>query len=502
MNNSTTNQIPFVDQWVPQDIDIIFTNSKNIIVAPLSEYYHTQDDKYSAINYFMINTKKSYNSDLLRNHNNHYLNYFEKYFDAEKEYFTNMAYLKFVIDYYPEYRKENFINDLNRYILQPSIYNKIYQMVQYNYNLSLSYKSDNNPQLQYTNEHGQILMEMSIMMNLIIPLITHFAYIKRITDIDEYLLDIYDNILYAPVFNGVDIYAKLYETAISNVTRNEKNNTAIWMKQDIRGKDVVTHSLDAVKNIIINIMPKYTFDKNMVSLDYTSIQKSNKFQITDIAYEYSYIPLSSSKREGDDNSSDFDRFEANLIKADESIYLQAKINCEYNMKHIEEQWGPFDQAEIEFYMHELRNDKGEIINGFQRELVFNLFYKYFGDTTSIYGINSIQYIELIIAARRMLQQRRMAYMPYIISSKVQKMVSRKSLNKKELQELQTSQYYPMIVERFKNQKDEQQFLGTVATIITSTFTFVDYTNPEINGKIIDVEPRILLEEAPLYVLLI
>ena len=118
----------------------------------------------------------------------------------------------------------------------------------------------------------------------------------------------------------MDIVSKLYETSISNVNRNAKNNAIIWNKQDIRGKDVITHSMGAVRNIILNIMPKYTFSQNMVSLNYTSIQKSNKYQVTDIQYEYSYVSLSSSKREGEDNASDFDRFESNLTKADELIY--------------------------------------------------------------------------------------------------------------------------------------------------------------------------------------
>ena len=93
----------------------------------------------------------------------------------------------------------------------------------------------------------------------------------------------------------------------------------VTRKQDIRGKDTVIHSMGAVKNIILNIMPKYTFSQNMVSLNYTSIQKSNKYQVTDIQYEYSYVSLSSSRREGEDNASDFDRFESNLSKADESM---------------------------------------------------------------------------------------------------------------------------------------------------------------------------------------
>ena len=83
---------------------------------------------------------------------------------------------------------------------------------------------------------------------------------------------------------------------------------------------IITWRRTSINNIILNIMPKYTFSQNMVSLNYTSIQKSNKFQVTDIQYEYSYVSLSSSKREGEDNASDFDRFESNLTKADESIF--------------------------------------------------------------------------------------------------------------------------------------------------------------------------------------
>lgn len=497
----TQNSIPIVDNWKPQQQDIIFTHSKNLILAPLSDFFHLEDGN-NKINFFMVNPKKSYNSDDLRDHNCHYLNYFEKYFDIEKEYFTNIAHIKFLIDCYQEYHKENLIYDINRYILQSSIFNKVGKMVDHNYSLALSYKSANNPQLQYTNEHAKTLMHMSILMNLCIPIITHFAYMRRISDIDEFLLDIYDYILYAPPFQHVNIPAKLYETSISNVTKNEKNNAAIWAKQDIRGKDTITHSMGAVRNIILNIIPKYTFNQNMVSLNYTSIQKSNKFQVTDIAYEYSYIPLSSSKRDGEDNASDMDKYELNLIKINEALYLQSKCNCEFTMMRIIDQWGPFNEDEINFYLRELRNDNGEIINGFQKQLIFNLFYKYFGDTASINAINAVDYVRLMLAAKKMLKNNMMGYFPYIISSKVLKIVSRKTLNKRELTRMEQSQYYPLVVDKYKNDKILKQILGTVATIITSSFNIIDFDDPELNGKLIVVEPEMIIEEALLYILLI
>jgi hypothetical protein len=144
-------------------------------------------------------------------------------------------------------------------------------MVNHNYSLELSYKSANTPQLQYTNDHAKALLESSILINLCIPLITHFAYVRKIADIDEYLLNVYDCILYHPHFSNVDIISKLYQTSVSNVNRNAKNNAIIWQKQDIRGKDTITHSIGAVSNIILNIIPKYTFSLNMVSFNYMSI---------------------------------------------------------------------------------------------------------------------------------------------------------------------------------------------------------------------------------------
>ena len=502
MQISNASKIPLVDEWSkPTPEQLLFTNQKNIIMAPLDKLYQVENNKM--INCFMINPKKSYNSDDLRNHCCKYLNYFEAYFDSEKEYFTNMAHIKYCIDTIMEYNILNFKHDITRYILQASLFAKTRAMVEHNYSLTLNYKSANNPQLQYTDEHAKVLMQMSILMNMCIPLITHFAYMKRISDIDEFLLDIYDYILYAPVFSHVNIHAKLYETSISNVSKNEKNNAIIWGKQDIRGKDVVTHSMSAVKNIVLNIMPKYAFDQNMVSLNYTSIQKNNTFQITDIAYEYSYIPLSSSKRDGEDNTSEMDKFEANLTKANEAAYIHNKYNCSFVTKSIEDRWGPFDPEEIRYYTDHLKNDNGEIMNGFQKQLVFNLFYKYYGDTSSINAINALDYVMLMIVAKRMLRDNMMAYLPYIIGGKVEKIVTRKSLNKKEEAKMKQSQYYPLVLAKYNNnEKIIKLALGTIATIITSNFSIIDYYDQDLTGKPIVVDIDIIIEEALLYILLI
>ncbi len=183
-------------------------------------------------------------------------------------------------------------------------------------------------------------------------------------------------------------------------------------------------------------------------------------------------------------------------------FLQNKFNYEYIMQQIEKKWGPFDDEELRFYKKELRNENGEIINNFQKQLVFNLFYKYFGDTTSINAINEDDYVKLIMASKKMLKKNMMGYLPYVLSGKVQKIVSRKILNKKEQIEMQNSPYYKLVVDKYKNEKIINQILGTIATIITSNFNIIDYDDPSINGKPLYIESKIIIEETLLYTLLI
>ena len=103
MTKPISNGIPMVDGWTPDKDDIFFSSAKDVVAAPIADYYKmndTSDPMTTRINFFWIKPKKSYNSDGLREHCCHYLNYFEKFFDEEKEYFTNMALIKFLMDCY------------------------------------------------------------------------------------------------------------------------------------------------------------------------------------------------------------------------------------------------------------------------------------------------------------------------------------------------------------------------------------------------------------------
>lgn len=498
INNEDQYRKPeFIDDWIPNGNDEIFKTVKRYFIAPVSMFWNV--DISSGLDMFDLSTKKCYNSQEMRDHMPHYLNYFEKFYDQDKEYLTILCRIKFMMGYGGSYNKNSFIYDIRRYILSDSILSKVTRMVEDNYRLTLNYRSTSNPALQYTDEHAKMMMIMSMLMNMIIPLLTHYAYINKVTDIDSYLLEIYDYIIY--LYPNVDIYSKMYETCISNVSKNEQRNKGLWMKQDIRGIDTIIHSDDSLDNIVLNIMPKYTFNQNAVNLNFTSINSNTGFKITDIEYEYSYVPLSSSKRD-EDSTSEFDKFESTLTKQNEQIYLQNKVNCFGTIEVIDSAFGPFNDNEIRFYTNELSDDNGNCINDFQKQLIFNLFYKYFGDSTSIKAINKVDYIKLMISARKILLSQYMIILPYLMTAKVEKLVGRKTVNKKEMMKIESSRYYPLVVQKYRNEKIMRQILSTIATIISSDFRIVDFNNLELNGRMIETVPDMIIEEYLMYTLLI
>lgn len=510
-----------VDDWIPSKEDEIFIACKGSLLAPLSTvlgltqigeqvnypYMGNMDDdeiaKINQLNTFVLASKRCYNGVRMREHLPKYLNYFEKFYDTDRELLMIMAQIKMNIDFVPSYTETVFVHDLQRFFFSPSIFNKIIAMNEDNYILNLddkNYKNDKNMALVYRDRHAKVLMWMSVFMNVSIPLITHFIYIKKLPDANSFILKIFDIILN---MSEINIYNKLDETSISNVMKNYQKNEKLWAKQDIRGKTPTIHAIDSVTNIILNIMPKYVYNQNIIFFNYTSIKKNAHYQVTGIEYEYDYIPLSSSTRDADNNSI-FDKFESYLTKQSESLYLQNKCACESTMSEIDLKYGPFDEDEINYYITRLEEDGGNVINEFQKSLIFYLFYKDFGDPQTINSINRIDYVKLMIAATKILKVYNMVILPYVISSKIDKLQNKKAINKKEQLRFKSAPYYNAVHEKYKSEKLELYILGIIATIMSSKFKMIDYDDPRVDGNYLDKDrvSDLICEEVLMYVMLI
>ena len=168
------------------------------------------------------------------------------------------------------------------------------------------------------------------------------------------------------------------------------------------------------------------------------------------------------------------KYESRLTKKDEALYLQNKIAAESTVNKIEILYGPFSDDEINYYRKRLIKDGRPIINAFQKQLIGYLFFKDFGDPVSLNTINQTQYIKLIIAAKRILLNSGMIILPYIISSRVSRVATRKNITKKEQTRLESSELYNKIRAKYNNPKVEAKVLEIIGKIISSSFEIIDW----------------------------
>ena len=474
-----------VDEWdteenpIPEQ-DRIFKNIRGEIILPISEYFCKDgDEEKKSLDYFVMTKKRSYNSDEIRAHICRYLNYFEKYYDNDKELLMIMYKIKISTDYFNGYSQESFMDDINKYLIcNFNLTRKIQRFVDDNYLMSLRSNNTKTPNLQFENKHAKVLYEISMLMNMYIPLATHYMYIHGISqsaEVQRFMLKLFDmcNDKYSAERN-IDIYNKIYEIAESVVNKSKNPDKLLWEKNLIRGYNTTTHTKDSVYDIILNIMPKYIFIQNVIHFNYYSNRRSLKFKVTNIAYEFPFAKLSSSKRDSDQNS-EYDRYEARLNKKNEALALQNKVAAEQTVNKIEALYGPFSQEEIEHYRKKLTNDGAPVINALQKQLVNYLYGKEFGDPITLNAIkNQTDYIKLIIAGKRILKRSGMVILPYILSSRVMWVASRKIVSKKDMIRISNSSLYEQIKNKYKNPKIEQKIWEFIGTIISSKFEIIDW----------------------------
>lgn len=490
-----------VDLWdTPEnpirEEDRIFRNIKGEVILPVSSIIYGRmgqeaEQENKQLDYFAMNTKRSYNSDTIREHICRYLNYFEKYYDTKKELLMVLSKIKLAMDYNKEYTPAMFMNDVNVFIIRNhNLYPHIHHFVEDNYMMKLSSNNNRTPNLQFEDKHAKILYEISLLMNMYIPLATHYMYIhfiKQSEDTQNFMLELFD--LCVAKYEDeqdVDIYSKMYETANSVVNKSKNPDRPLWEKNMIRGVNPTTHTKDSVNDIILQIIPKYSYwnrekqiVSNIVNFNYTSNQQCLRYKVIGIPYEYPFVKLSSSKRDADQNS-EYDKFESKIVKKDESLLLQNKCQAEQTIRKIELLYGPFGEDEIMHYKRRLTKDGRPVINSFQKQLIGYVFFKEFGDPISLQSINQIDYIKLLIAAKRILKRSGMVNLPYVISSRVVRVATRKNVNKKELLKLEASELYEMIKAKYRNPKMELRILEMIGKIISSSFEIIDYD--EVNHK--------------------
>lgn len=503
---SDANAIPPVDRWAPNPEDIIFRGLRGKqIMAPLAKILTNDDEDMLMFDSFILSVKKCYSSEEKVDHFTQYLNYFEKYYDPDHELLAIYARMKFMIDTDDVglYTKQQFMADIKRDILFSTFARKVKAMNEDNFIIHIKRNKKDGNVLQYSNRHLSALMEIGLFQIILIPLLTHYAYMKKIQNIDAYLMEFYE-ILIIDMHPDIDILTKLSETANSRIIQDMSKNSGSWDKQYIRSKNKFTYNIEIVWAIISQIIPKAIYEMNILNLIYVSIKGNITNKIIRAKYEYSFNQLSSDRNEGDDDddNSEFDKFESHLSKKNEALLMHNQVNFHSTMKQIEERFGPFSKEEIEYYKVELSKGRKSPIVPHQKILVCYLFYKWFGDPSALGSIDLTSYIKLIIAAKRILAANNLHTMEAILSGKFVKVIKRVNMNKKELQKITSSSTYEAVAAIYHNEKITNLLIAMLATIVSSKFQIIDFENKENTGLPFVPQQELLNEEFLIYASLI
>ena len=59
------------------------------------------------------------------------------------------------------------------------------------------------------------------------------------------------------------------------------------------GRNPTSHSMNTIEDLIIQVFPKYTFNKNIVCFNYDAIGREVKYKVVDAPYEFQMASVSS-----------------------------------------------------------------------------------------------------------------------------------------------------------------------------------------------------------------
>lgn len=442
----------------------------------------------SDINIFNIKPKQSYyNNTFLYLP---YINYFIEYYDDDNELLLGYLKLKFMIDRsMNKYPKELFVDDVFTYLLSDSMIAKIKKMVDENYTLNLNLKTGTTryKAIEFNDDQGCILLQISMAIKIFIPIVTHFIAYNNINKkgkgkgTDAFLSDVFLKII--PYFEDGNLYNKMYEFIGSKINKFKRSDKEHWDKIEIFGMDIDSETEKILSKVFVDIFFKYSFTKNIIAMNATSIRNIIEWSLR-TNFNLNLRPISDIKP-NDDSLSEFDKMELTMSKFDESFVIMGGLNIKQTIKKLRKEYNikKFDKDELDFYEQNLRT------NIVQRDMIFKLFAKYFGNVRDLYSLSLKDYIKLIIIMKKIMHDMGFVILPHLLTG-VMSINAHKKISKKQKEKIQNSKEFITITEKYNSAFDiitkDNALFKTIEVLLTSNVTLVDYTNSDKTGKSIDI----------------
>jgi len=395
-------------------IEFYKTKFKNIIIEFDVLF---KNPEYAKYNNFIVSlaSKKAYlkMSSTFCDENNKILN---RNLDLSYKFIYNLFSIKKAVDtgFYKNKSYKNFITDLVTLLFDQEMINEIKKYIDENYVMNIGDEIDSTKNYQesitFLDRHCKILYLVSCMSRFVLSFATHYVYVYPSVDANKLIHDLIMMLLeVAQGDSGINIYNKLEEFIKRDINKTLHSDKQMWSRKSIMGTTPETTLDDILTKIIINTIPKFSFDKNIMNFLKTVV-KINLISYTFRKKDYFNLHCISdldTGSSGDDNNilSETEVFESYNEKHDELVLL-LRENFVYDTieKICVRNNIYFTNEEFLFYHNSIKFQE------FQRFCVTQIFASYFGGAENVYSCNKAAYIQLIILLTKLFDKLDIGYM--------------------------------------------------------------------------------------------
>lgn len=477
--------------------EIYKKSGKNVIVG----FDKCFDVNKTNLNTFMV-TRQSYikNLDSICK----YANVFFKYYDQDKEFITGLLVIKYNIDNINIYYSlRQFLSDIVEFLLTDSIIEKIFKMVNDYYEIDLSPTDDIKDldlhALQFMNEHGKSLMALSIAYKLTIPVVCHFYVVnnEKMTELSvargepplslkDYLYKVF--IGYFPLFQGdSELFNKLAVTVNRHLQATKTSDKRLWARQKNNKLTPTIYSDILVSSIVIDLLPKSIFKKNLIFLIQVAIPKQIRAKING-KDKYEYCEVSTSAKT--DELSGLEKMETNNARISDLDVVISSLNIDNTIKKIKKKYKvDISSDELEFYCKNLRDFPFS-------ELILQFFANYFGGFYDLRSISKKNFIIILIIFKKIMSSMGFIYIHQIMTGNLSKNIKRRKISTKQLTKISESRRFKKIMENYSmGMRDEgNSIIYNIAQLVNTPIEYVDYDHQEHLGEDIKGEFDIIVDE--------
>jgi hypothetical protein len=349
------------------------------------------------------------------------------------------------------------------------------------------------------NEHGKSLMALAVAYKLTIPIVCHYYAVKidELIEISkardekplgnkEYLYKIF--ISYFPLFQkDADLFNKLAVSVNSHLT-NSLYEKVMWNRAKNKGITPTIQLNKLLLSIVVDLIPKAVFGKNIIFLLQVSIPEQIKNAlIQKDKYEYYSISVASKGEE----LSGLEKLESNAARISDLDIIISKINITDTLEKLRKKFGvkDWDHEELQFYK---KNMKTCVFS----ELVLQFFAKYFGGYYDLQSIGKKNYIKLVVIFKKVMYNIGFRYIQHIMTGNVSKKIKRRRLSTKQLKKIENDYRFQKVLELYNMSVTDENnpILRNVAMLINTPMTLVDYSMKDRLGEDIQVDIPIVVDE--------